>query len=83
MNLFTGTPRGLPEADLCAAQALADVASTVLLQYRTLDEAHRITAQLQTALDNRVIIEQAKGALSERGGISAEDALDTAPLLTS
>jgi GAF domain-containing protein len=110
MNLFTtSTPRELPDADLRAAQALADVATTVLLQYRTLDEAHRTTAQLQTALDNRVIIEQAKGALSERGGISAEeafvrlrrfarrnnlkitdlaaavmnDALDTAPLLTS
>lgn len=74
LNLFATTPRELPAADLQAAQALADVATTVLLQQRTLDEAHRVTEQLQTALDNRVIIEQAKGSLSERGGISADEA---------
>ncbi|NMO88452.1 GAF and ANTAR domain-containing protein [Actinomycetospora sp. TBRC 11914] len=74
LNLFTVTRRGLPEADLRAAQALADVASTVLRQQRSLHEAHRTAAQLQTALDHRVIIEQTKGVLSERGGISADEA---------
>jgi GAF domain-containing protein len=74
LNLFTRGRRVLPAGDLRAAQALADVASTVLLQQRTLDEAHRVTEQLRTALAHRVIIEQAKGALGERGGISAEEA---------
>lgn len=74
LNLFTRGPRVLPVGDLRAARALADVASTVLLQQRTLDEAHRVTEQLQTALTHRVVIEQAKGALGERGGISPDEA---------
>lgn len=74
MNLFTTTPRPFPAADVHAAQALADVATTVVLQHRTLGEAQRITEQLRTALDHRIIIEQAKGALAERGGLSADDA---------
>ncbi|PVZ12944.1 GAF and ANTAR domain-containing protein [Actinomycetospora cinnamomea] len=74
MNLFTTTPRPFPDADVHAAQALADVATTVVLQHRTLGEAQLITEQLRTALDSRIIIEQAKGALAERGGLSADDA---------
>lgn len=72
MNLFTTTPRPFPDADVHAAQALADVATTVVLQHRTLDEAQRVTEQLRTALEHRIIIEQAKGALAERGGVSAD-----------
>jgi transcriptional regulator with GAF, ATPase, and Fis domain len=46
------------------AQALADVATIGLLQHRTISRGEILTEQLQTALNSRVMIEQAKGVFS-------------------
>lgn len=73
INLFSATVRPLDPTMVRAGQALADVASTAVLQHRTLAESHRVTEQLQHALTHRVIIEQAKGRLSERHGLSVEE----------
>ena len=73
MNLFSRTVRRLDPVEARAGQALADVASTAVLQHRTLAESHRVTEQLQHALNNRVIVEQAKGRLSERHGLSVDE----------
>lgn len=45
-------------------QALADVATIGILQQRGLKHSQELTEQLQTALNTRVIIEQAKGMLA-------------------
>ena len=74
LNLFRTTGGALPRDDVVVAQAMADVAMVGILQHRALDHAASVTAQLQRALDSRVIIEQAKGLLSERAGISVSDA---------
>ncbi|MFJ8914998.1 ANTAR domain-containing protein [Amycolatopsis sp. NPDC102389] len=50
-------------------RALADVATLCLLQQRELRHYRTLSEQLQTALDSRVVIEQAKGVLAERAGI--------------
>ncbi|AGM06942.1 GAF and ANTAR domain-containing protein [Amycolatopsis keratiniphila] len=50
-------------------RALADVATLCLLQQRELRHYRTLSAQLQKALDSRVVIEQAKGMLAERAGI--------------
>jgi hypothetical protein len=65
LNLFSATP-GLGPADTQVAQALADVATIGLLQQRAHRHADTVVVQLQTALNSRVIIEQAKGVISER-----------------
>jgi GAF domain-containing protein len=76
MNLFSPAP-GLPLADILIAQALADVATIGVLQHRAHLKADTVVVQLQTALNSRVLIEQAKGVLAERLGIDMDQAFIT------
>lgn len=62
---------GQAERDLAA---LADVTTLVLLGARRADDAERTAAQLQSALDSRVVIEQAKGLLAGRLGVTPTEA---------
>ena len=66
----------LPEADLRLGQALADIATIGILQERAIRHGEIVTEQLQTALDSRVIIEQAKGVLAQSGRLTMEAAFD-------
>lgn len=74
LNVFGGPAGHFDDRDLRVAQGLADVAAIGILQARAVTRAQDEVAQLQGALDSRVAIEQAKGALAERRGISAEEA---------
>jgi GAF domain-containing protein len=76
MNLFHTSPGPLPQADLRLGQALADVATIGILQERAIRRGEVLTEQLQTALDSRVIIEQAKGVLAQRGMLTMATAFD-------
>ena len=76
MNLFHGQPGALPEADLVLGQALADVATIGILSERAIRHSEVVTEQLQTALNSRVIIEQAKGVLAHRGNLTMAAAFD-------
>ena len=74
LNLF-GTSHGpLSDQDERTGQALADVATVGILAQRNLMHAELLAAQLQNALNSRVAIEQAKGVLAERRGVSVDDA---------
>lgn len=74
LGLFGTTVGALSEADLELGQALADVASVALVADRAAADQVRITAQLQTALDSRIVLEQAKGQLAQLAGIDMEHA---------
>jgi len=74
LNLFMEQSGTLPTDTLRVAQALADVATIGLLQARTIRHHETLAEQLQTALNSRVIIEQAKGVLSERHGFGMDQA---------
>ncbi|MFI6660361.1 ANTAR domain-containing protein [Streptomyces sp. NPDC050523] len=74
LNLFRDRPGPLDDSQLRLGQALADTATIGVLQQRAVSEQMTVTAQLQAALDSRVIIEQAKGYLANRRGIGVEEA---------
>ena len=74
LNLYRREPGRLREEDIRLGQAFADVAAIGILQQRKVAAANERAAQLQRALDSRVIIEQAKGAVAQYHNISAEQA---------
>lgn len=74
LNLFRSEPGPMSAADVSVAQALADVATIGILHQRVLTRSELVNQQLQTALNTRLIIEQAKGVLAERGAIDMDHA---------
>jgi GAF domain-containing protein len=74
LNLFRESEGALNSADAQAGQALADVATISVLQQRSLETATVTAQQLQRALDNKVVIEQAKGYVARALGVDMETA---------
>jgi hypothetical protein len=74
LNLFMDEAGPLAPADIVVAQALAHAATLTLLQNQAATDSHRLTAQLQGALNSRITIEQAKGVISELGGVGTDEA---------
>jgi transcriptional regulator with GAF, ATPase, and Fis domain len=66
LNLFDTRPGPASAETVQLGQALADVATIGLLQARAISRRDTLAEQLQTALNSRVIIEQAKGVIAER-----------------
>lgn len=76
LNLFRDVPGPFDQTEAPVAQALADVATIGILQARAINDARTLAAQLQHALDSRVLVEQAKGMVAERGGFDVRAAFD-------
>jgi transcriptional regulator with GAF, ATPase, and Fis domain len=74
LNLF-GTDVGSMEPDdVQVVQAFADVATIGLLQERAVRRGEVLSEQLQSALNSRIVIEQAKGALAQIHSITTDEA---------
>ena len=74
VNLFRADEGALDDLDVLAGQALADMATIAILQHRAAVESQLLNEQLNFALNSRVLIEQAKGVVSERAGIDMQEA---------
>jgi len=64
----------MDDADVAAAQALADVATISILAHRVALDAQVLNEQLTHALSTRIVIEQAKGVVAERADLDMEQA---------
>lgn len=65
LNLFSNREGLLSPDDVILAQGLADVATIAILQHRTSLDASMLNGQLSHALNSRIVIEQAKGMISQ------------------
>jgi GAF domain-containing protein len=74
LNLFQADHFQLPEDDVAAAQAFADIATIAILQNRSAEAAQVVIEELRQALNSRVLIEQAKGMLAEQATTDVEAA---------
>ncbi|MBV9380055.1 MAG: GAF and ANTAR domain-containing protein [Streptosporangiaceae bacterium] len=74
LNLYRDTPGTLDAGTAELGQALADVATIGILHQRAVRQQEILTGQLQTALNSRVTIEQAKGVLAERMQVTIDEA---------
>lgn len=74
MNLFSTHTGGMEPNELVIVQSLADTATIGLIQERAIRRGEMLTEQLHAALNSRIVIEQAKGALSRIHGISVDEA---------
>ena len=74
MNIFHVDAEPLDPVDVRLAQALADIATVGLLQQRAITKTTELATQLQTALNHRITIEQAKGMVSAELGVGVDEA---------
>lgn len=72
LNLFCSQRSTLSQDDIDLGQALCDIATVGLLQERTIRSGEILTEQLQSALNSRIAIEQAKGVLAAQAGIAVD-----------
>lgn len=67
--LFKGTTGEPDEDSVRAAKAMVDVATLSLIQAWAVRQREVLVEQLQTVLNSRIVLEQAKGFVAERLGV--------------
>lgn len=74
MNVFGDDATPLDPDQIRVIQALADVATISIIQEQAISRAEVVNEQLQLALNSRIVIEQAKGAVSRSFDVSVDEA---------
>ena len=76
LNVFQTERRDIDEVDARLLQALADLATISLIQEQAVARAGMLTEQLQSALNSRIVIEQAKGAVARTFDVGVDEAFE-------
>ncbi len=74
LNIFGNEALAFEASEVRLVQALADVATLAILHEPTLARDGSLIEQLQAALNARIVVEQAKGALSRLRGVDVDEA---------
>jgi len=74
LNLYSPEPRAWSDEDMAVAGALADVATSYVVNASKLRQQQQLSEQLQGALESRIVIEQAKGITAYKNGVSIDEA---------
>jgi transcriptional regulator with GAF, ATPase, and Fis domain len=74
LGLFGESVGRLDEDDVALAQALTHVASVAIVNEKAAADRDMVNAQLQHALNSRVVLEQAKGVIANVGNLDMQDA---------
>lgn len=65
LNCFASNERWLGEHDMALVQDMADIATVAIIESQLAFDASKLSEQLTNALQSRIVIEQAKGILSQ------------------
>lgn len=76
VGLFGQQVGDLTDDDLALAQALVHVASVAIVNEKAAADRTTVNAQLQRALNSRIVLEQAKGVIAHSGGLEMADAFE-------
>ena len=76
LDVFGQQPGALGIEVVGVLQALADIATIALLQEQTIARADLLNQQLRTALESRIAVEQAKGAVAASLGVDVAEAFE-------
>lgn len=76
LNIFGHENIEFEPSEVRLVQTLADVATIAILQESALDRVDSLTEQLQGALNSRMIVEQAKGAVAQWRGVGVDEAFE-------
>ncbi|WP_238586185.1 GAF and ANTAR domain-containing protein [Rhodococcus rhodochrous] len=76
LDLYCREPREWADDELAAAQVFADMATGYIVNSDKLRQQEQLSAQLQTALDTRVVVEQAKGITAQARGVTPAAAFE-------
>ena len=76
LNLYSETPDAFDDDAVAATESFAHQAAIVIANAQAYWGAKELSDQLQFALESRAVIEQAKGILMGREGVTAEKAFE-------